>query len=324
MGQATHVVGVDIGGTTIKVAAATDQGEVLSDVRSLTQRGDGQAIVEGILDTIGQAIQQAGLKPTDIAALGFGAPGGIDRTEGLWSGSTTIRLGGWFPLTSLVKERYGIPATIDNDGNVAALGEMRFGAGSNMQDLVYLTLGSGVGGAIIIDGQVHYGKAGRRRAGEIGHMIVQKDGPRCGCGAHGCLEALSSATAVIREARAALQSGQPTLIQDLVENDPARLNGEVVGRAAQQGDEIALRIWRMVGEGLATGVYSLAMILAPQVVIIGGALAQAGDLVFKPMFEKLDYEASGRFNRAQVRMAALGERAGLIGSVTLALRMIGK
>jgi glucokinase len=218
MDEVVHVVGVDIGGTTLKAVAATSQGEILSDVRLPTQRGSGEAILEGFLEAIGQAIDEAGLSPTDIAAVGIGAPGGVDRQLGLWGGSTTIRLGMRVSVTDMVTERFGIPAFLDNDGNVAALGEMRFGAGTDVLDMVYVTLGSGVGGAIIIDGRIHYGRG--RIAGEIGHLIVQKDGPQCGCGAHGCLEALSSATAIIREARNALQAGEPTLIRDLVEGDP--------------------------------------------------------------------------------------------------------
>ncbi len=320
MGQPVHVVGVDIGGTTIKAAAATSQGEVLSEVRLPTQRGSGEVILEGILEAIGQAIEEARLTPVDIAAVGIGVPGGVDRKRGLWGGSTTIHLGMRVSLTSMVKERFGIPAFIDNDGNVAALGEMRFGAGADVLDMIYITLGSGVGGAIIIDGQIHYGRG--RIAGEIGHMIVQKDGPRCGCGAHGCLEALASATAMIRETRNALQAGEPTLIRELVAGDPAQLNGEIIARAAQQGDELALRIWQEAGEALGVAIYSLAMLLGPEVVIIGGALAQAGDILLKPMYQKLEQESRGRFDPNQVHMAALGERTGLMGGVALALRHI--
>lgn len=320
MGPSVRVVGVDIGGTTIKVATANAQGELLSETRSLTQRGSGQAILEGILETIDRAIEEAGLKPTDIAAVGIGAPGGVDRKRELWGGSTTIHLGMRVSLTDMVKERVGIPAYIDNDGNVAALGEMHFGAGADVLDMIYITLGSGVGGAIIIDGQIHYGRG--RIAGEIGHMIVQQDGPPCGCGAHGCLEALASATAMIRKAQAALQAGEPTLLRELVEGDPTQLNGELIARAAQRGDEVALKIWREAGEALGVAIYSLAMLLGPEVIIIGGALAQAGDLIFKPMYEKLNQESGGRFDPRQVRMAALGERAGLMGGVALALRMV--
>jgi len=318
MDPAAYVVGVDIGGTTIKAATATSQGDLLSDVRLPTQRGGGEAILEGVLETIGQAIKEAGLGPTDIAAVGIGAPGGVDRKRGLWGGSTTIRLDMRASLTDMVGERFGIPAFIDNDGNVAALGEMRFGAGADVLDMIYVTLGSGVGGAIIIDGQIHYGRG--RIAGEIGHIIVQKDGPRCGCGAHGCLEALSSATAIIREAREALQAGEPTLIRELVDSDATRLNGEIVARAAHQGDRVALRIWREAGEALALGVWSLDHLLGPEVIIIGGALAQAGDILFNPMYERLQQEGRQRFDPRLVRMAALGERTGLMGGVALALR----
>ena len=319
MDQTVRVIGVDIGGTTIKAATATSQGELLSEVRSPTQRGSGQAILEGILETIGQTIEEAGLMSADIAAGGIGAPGSVDRKRGLWGGSTTIHLGMQVSLTDMVRERFGIPAYIDNDGNVAALGEMRFGAGGGVRDMIYIALGSGVGGAIIIDSQIHYGRG--PIAGEIGHMIVQKDGPLCGCGAHGCLEAFASATAMIGEAQAALQAGEPTLLRELVESDPTNLNGEIIARAARRGDRVALRIWREAGRALGVAIYSLAMLLGPEVFIIGGALAQAGELIFEPMYEKLEQESGGRFNPRQVRMAALGARAGLMGGVALALRM---
>ena len=181
MERPVYVVGVDVGGTTIKAVVATSAGEVLSDVRSPTQRGSGEAILEGILETIGQAIEEAGLKPGAIAAVGIGAPGArLDRKLGIWAGSTTIKLGMRAPLTDMVEERFGTPAYLDNDGNVAALGEMRFGAGADVLDMIYITLGSGVGGAIIINGQIHYGRG--RISGELGHLTVQKDGPLCGCG----------------------------------------------------------------------------------------------------------------------------------------------
>jgi len=322
MSQTLYVVGVDIGGTTIKAATATPQGKLLSDVRVPTQRGSGEAILEAFLEAIARAIQEAGVETADIAAVGIGAPGGVDRERGLWGGSTTIRLGMRVSLTDMVQEQFGIPASIDNDGNVAALGEMRFGAGTDVLDMIYITLGSGVGGAIIIDGQIHYGRG--RIAGEIGHMIVKIDGPLCGCGAHGCLEALSSATAIIREARTALEAGEPTLIRDLVEGDPTRLNGEVIARAAHQSDQVALRIWRQAGEALGTAIFSLDHLLGPEVIIIGGALAQAGDVLFDPMYEKLKEEYRGRFNPDLVRMATLGERTGLMGGVALALRHLGQ
>jgi glucokinase len=319
MDPSTCVVGVDIGGTTIKAATATPQGELLSDVRLLTQRGTGEAILECFLETIEHAIEQAELEPSDIAAVGIGAPGGVDRELGLWGGSTTIRLGMRVSVTDMVKERFGLPAYLDNDGNVAALGEMRFGAGSDVLDMIYITLGSGVGGAVIIDGEIHYGRG--RIAGEIGHMIVQRDGPQCGCGAHGCLEALSSATAMIREARYALQAGEPTLLRELVQDDLTKLNGEIIARAAHEGDVLSLEIWRVAGEALGVGVYTLDHILGPEVIIIGGALTQAGDILFKPMHEKLQQE-SRRYDPKLVRLAVLGEKTGLMGGVALALRSL--
>jgi glucokinase len=319
MGQPVYVVGVDVGGTTIKAVTATSKGEVLSDVRNPTQRGSGEAILEGILETIGQAIEEAGLVPADIAGVGIGVPGAhLDRERGTWAGSTTIKLGMRAPLTGMVEERFGTPAHLDNDGNVAALGEMRFGAGADVLDMIYITLGSGVGGAIIIDGQIHYGRG--RTAGEIGHLIVQKDGPLCGCGGRGCLEALSSATAMIREARAALETGEPTLIRDLVMSDPSKLNGELIARAAQQGDEVALGIWREAGEALGLAVVSLEKLLGPEVIIIGGALAQAGDILWQPLVDTIGQASRQRFERCRLRLAALGERTGLMGGVALALR----
>lgn len=318
MSQSVHVVGVDIGGTTIKAATATPQGELLSDVRLPTQRGTGEAILECFLEAIEQAIQEAGMEPADITTVGIGAPGGVDRELGLWGGSTTIRLGMRVSVTDMVKERFGIPAFLDNDGNVAALGEMRFGAGSDVLDMVYITLGSGVGGAIIIDGQIHYGRG--RIAGEIGHMIVQIDGPKCGCPAHGCLEAHSSATAIIREARTALEAGEFTLIRELVGGDLTKLNGEIIARAAHQGDSVALRIWRQAGDALGVAVWTLDHLLGPEVVIIGGALVQAGDILFQPMYERLKYESPDRFDTDLVRIATLGETTGLMGGVALALR----
>jgi glucokinase len=321
MGQTVHVVGVDIGGTTIKAVAATSTGEVLSDVRNPTQRGSGEAILEGILETIGQAIDEALLAPADITAVGMGAPGAhIDRKLGTWAGSTTINLGMRAPLTSMVQERFGVPAYLDNDGNVAALGEMRFGAGSDVLDMIYITLGSGVGGAIIIDGQVHYGRG--RTSGELGHIIVQRDGPLCGCGGHGCLEALASATAMIREARATLEAGEPTLIRELTMGDPGKLNGQLIARAAQQGDEVALRIWRDAGEAVGLAVVSLDKLLGPEVIVIGGALAQAGDILWEPMYETIAQASRQRLKRHSVRVAALGERTGLMGGVALALRQL--
>jgi glucokinase len=319
MGQRVYVVGVDIGGTTIKAVAAAAKGEVLSDVRNPTLRGSGEAILEGILETVGQGIDEAGLRPADISAVGIGAPGAsVSRKLGMWGGSTTIRLGMRAPLTDMIEERFGAPAYLDNDGNVAALGEMRFGAGTDVLDMVYITLGSGVGGAVIIDGRIHYGRA--RTSGEVGHMIIQKDGYLCGCGKHGCLETLASATAMIREARAALEAGQPTLIRELTMSDPGRLNGELIARAAQQGDQVALRIWREAGEAVGVAVASLENLLGPELFVIGGALAQAGEILWKPLYETLDRESRQKVSHDSVRMAALGERTGLMGGVALALR----
>jgi glucokinase len=321
MGQAVQVIGVDIGGTTIKAVAATPTGKVLSDVRTPTQRGSGSAILEGILETIGQAIDVAGLGPDDVAAVGIGAPGAhLDRQLGTWEGSTTIKLGMRAPLTDMVAERYGAPAYLDNDGNVAALGEMRFGAGAGVLDMVYITLGSGVGGSIIINGQVHYGRG--RTSGEIGHMIIRQDGPLCGCGKHGCLEALASATAMIREAKGALDAGKPTLLRENAGSGTGELDGALIAQAAQRGDEVALEIWRQAGKAVGVAVVSLESLLGPEMFVIGGALVQAGEILWNPLYETVDHESRNRLGRDSVRMAALGERTGLMGGVALALRQL--
>jgi glucokinase len=225
-------------------------------------------------------------------------------------------LPGWrdVPLGSLLSAEVGLPVFVENDANAAALAERWAGAGVGVDDLIYVTVSTGIGGGLILGGQLYHGAAGT--AGEVGHMVIEPDGPRCNCGRFGCLEALASGPSIAREARAAVAAGRPTVLAAIA---PQALDAAAVARAALDGDPVAREIYARAATALGIGITNLVNLLSPAMVILGGGVTRAGELIFAPVRRIVRQEAFERPGSAvQIVPAALGEDVGAIGAAAVA------
>lgn len=306
------VVAIDIGGSRIRVALVSEVGDLLGKV-TFPNRGtiDPTQAITQLQDTVRQLISSVGIDK--IAAIGCGVPGPVDPRRGVIL--TPPNLPGWWelPIKSILEE-WGVPVHIGNDANVAALGEHRFGAGKGIDDLIYITVSTGIGTGIMVKGQLLLGYQGL--GGEAGHMTIDPDGPACGCGKKGCLEALASGTAVARQARERLNRGVSSVIPHF--GEAGEITSEAVAAAARAGDSLAKDIMEEAATSLAIGVVNLVHIFDPQTVIIGGGVSGVGDLLFGPVRRAVEREAMPPYKRVPIVPAQLGEEAGLYGAVALA------
>lgn len=314
------LVGVDIGGTKVAAVVARRSGQVLQHIAVPTELGSDKATVDCILQAIGAVIDTGRISPQAIAAIGLGAPGRVVPEEGSWSGSTNVRLTSPpVPLVALVEERFGRPTFIDNDVKAGALGEHRFGASKGLQHTVYLSVGTGIAAGIIVDGRLYRGVSA---AGEIGHAPVERNGPRCHCGTHGCLEMMASGASIVRRGRSALQSGRDTVIGRLANGDPEAITGKMVTQAAAQGDPVALEIMEETASYLAMGVLIAFRAYDPQRLVLAGGVARAGDIILDPLRRAVDRQTGGRSSTyvERLSLSELGEQAGVLGAVAVALQ----
>jgi glucokinase len=308
--------GVDVGGTKIAAGVVDEEGNLLARARHESPAGDPTAIENTIAELV-RALS------TDhaVEAVGVGAAGFIDseRSTVLFAPNLAWRDE---PLKADLERLVGLPVVIENDANAAAWGEFMFGAGADVDDLLLVTVGTGVGGGIVLDGKLHRGAFGV--AAEIGHMRVVPNGRRCGCGNLGCWEQYASGTALVRDARERLASdleGGERLLE-LAEGDLDRLDGPMVSKAAKEGDPLAVDLLADLGRWLGEGIASLAAVLDPGAVVIGGGVSEADDLLLEPVRKHFAANLTGHGHRPEltIRKAQLGNRAGLIGAADLARR----
>ncbi|NLW49457.1 MAG: ROK family protein [Candidatus Brocadiaceae bacterium] len=303
-------VGVDLGGTNIKVGLVTDRGEIVHRHRVTTesQRGP-EAVAERICGACRDLLAAAGSAADSVRGVGVGSPGTIDIANGVVLFSPNLV--GWhdIPLRGLIEDGLGMRCVIDNDANVAALAEQWVGVGQGAGSLVLLTLGTGIGGGIVLDGRIWHG--GRGVAGEVGHMSIHPDGPVCGCGNRGCLEAYASATAMVRRMRETIAAGTPTVLAEHADE----LTAARIHAAAVAGDQAARENIEQTGRYLGLGVSNLMHILNPEAVAFSGGVTAAGEMLLDPVRREVRWrtlEASRRDVR--ISLSALPEDAGLIGA----------
>ncbi len=314
MATQKYGVGVDLGGTKIATALVDGEGRVLARTSCLTEAQEGQEkVLERMYKTVEDVLGEAGIAPGELAGIGIGSPGPLDSKTGLVLSAPNL---GWtnVPVGDLFRERFQVPISVGNDANLAGLGEKWLGAGKNVDDLLYITVSTGVGGGIIIGGKVHTGA--HDIAGEVGHIIVQKDGPQCNCGARGCLEAIASGTAIAREAKAGLKRGESPLLAKLVgDGDPTSKD---VGQAARKGDPFSTKLLQESFTYLGLGIASLLNVLDPQLVVIGGGVSNLDELLFDPV-RKTVKETLGTSQLADVLIvkAELGADVGVLGAAML-------
>jgi glucokinase len=313
-------VGIDIGGTKVAGGVVDTDGVVVARARRDTpHRSTSPSVVEDtIVDVVAELIDGAG---DDVVAVGIGAAGFVaaDRATVVFAPHLSWRDE---PLEANLQRRVPVPISVDNDANAAAWAEWRFGAAQGESHVVMVNLGTGIGGAMILDGQIMRGRHGI--AGEFGHMQVVPGGQRCECGNKGCWEQYASGNALVREARSMMTAGSPmaTDLLDLVGGDPSSLTGPMITEAARDGDATATELLGEIGQWLGIGIANLAAALDPGVFVIGGGVSAAGDLLLEPARTTFRRHLTGRGYRPEARIvaAALGNEAGLIGAADLARR----
>lgn len=309
-----YVIGVDLGGTQVRAIRCDAQGNILAHARTDTAATEGPGVVvRQIKRLIDEVI---GDTPRELLlGVGVGTPGPVDGRTGVIYEAPN--LAGWIdvPLKSLLRDATGLPVTVGNDANVAALGEWRFGSGGGVDDFVYVTVSTGIGGGVIIDRGLLLGRKGI--AGEVGHMVVQVDGPRCGCGNLGCWEALASGTALARRAAEAILAGEPSMLRDV--DAQSSLTAVHVALAAAAHDPLALRLMEREGEMIGIGLVNLLHLFSPEVIALGGGVMKSADLLFPPMRRIIAEYAMAPYQDARIELATLGDRTGVLGAAALVL-----
>ncbi len=268
-----YVIGVDLGGTKIYSAVVTQTGEIIAGSRKKTKSERGfKEVVKRIKKTIDLALEEAGLTSDDVVAVGIGSPGPLDLQKGTIIDTPNLK---WrnAPLRSELQQLTGKPVALDNDGNVGILGEFAYGAARGAQHVIGLFIGTGIGGGIIVDGRLLHGF--NENAGELGHMILSPDGPKCGCGNKGCIEALAGRLAIERDIRAAHKAGMKTKIFDNIEDPQSRLRSKLLADAYFNHDPVVKGIIDRAAQYVGLAVASLLNIFNPQVVVLGGGLVEA-------------------------------------------------
>ncbi|MFP5346033.1 MAG: ROK family glucokinase [Actinomycetes bacterium] len=311
-----NTIGVDVGGTKIAAGVVSPDGELLARVRRETPAQDVDAIVVAITDAVGEL---RGQHP--VAGIGVAAAGYVDagRSVVLFAPNPAWRDE---PLREKLEAAAGLPVLVENDANAAAWGEFRFGTGRDVDDMLMLTVGTGLGGGVVVDGELLTGAFGV--AGELGHVRVVPDGIRCGCGNKGCWEQYASGGALVREARELARSGSlpAARLLELAGGDPDAITGPQVTQAAQEGDPSAQELLADLGRWLGEGCASMVAVLDPAMIVIGGGVAAAGELLLSPMRLAFRRHLTARGYRpeAPIVLASLGNTAGMIGVADLAAR----
>jgi glucokinase len=310
----SYTVGVDIGGTKIAAGLVDEHGNVVARERTESPAKHPAEIVR----TIGELVRSlAGTEP--VEAVGLSAAGFVDKARAMVVFAPNLA---WRdePIKRLVEQELDLPVVVENDANAAAWGEFTFGAGEDVDDLLLLTVGTGVGGGVVIDGELVRGGFGM--GGEVGHITMVPGGVRCPCGNLGCLESYGSGSALVRVSRE-LAGTDPDSAKELVElagGDPTRITGPLVTEAAQDGNAFAIARLAELGDWLGQGVATLTAVLDPNVVVIGGGVSDAGDLLLDPIRRRFERHVTGRGHRPllEIRQAELGNAGGMIGAADLA------
>ncbi|UCG10773.1 MAG: ROK family protein [Dehalococcoidia bacterium] len=313
------VLGIDLGGTKILSAVVSAPGKILSQDYCPTPAQDYPVLVQCMLKSAHRALKQAGIGANRLAAVGIGAAGLSDPEKGILFTSPHLPQCCDVPLRDDIAKGLGAKTFITNDASAAALGEFYFGAGRGAHNFIYITISTGIGGGIIIADRLYTGSSGT--AGELGHMTIADDGPPCRCGNKGCWEALASGSALSREARQRIKEGAKTSILDHAGGDIDKVTGETVQQAAEQGDALAEELIARTGYYFGIGLANLINIFNPELIVIGGGLANMGDRLLKPAFRVAE-ERSFRQICQKVRFARaeLGVNSGVLGAAAYALQ----
>ncbi|MDN6724424.1 MAG: ROK family glucokinase [Tetragenococcus halophilus] len=316
------IMGIDLGGTTVKFAILTTEGEIQQKWSIQTNTLDeGSHIVPDIIASINHRLDLYNMQPKDFIGIGMGTPGSVDRKKGTVIGAYNLKWKTTQPVKEQIEKETGISFTLDNDANVAALGERWKGAGDNEPDVVFMTLGTGVGGGIIMEGDLLHGAAGC--AGEVGHITVDPNGFECTCGKKGCIETIASATGIVQVARKLSEeyAGTSELKQSL-DNGEDITSKDVFKLAEEKEDQLALMVVDYVCYYLGLACGNLGNSLNPSSLILGGGVSAAGEFLRSKVanyFEQFTFPQVTESTK--IKLAQLGNDAGIIGAASLALKL---
>lgn len=312
------ILAIDLGGTKFVAAVVSSTGEIGLRQYKLTLADEGpEAVIRRMLETIDDLIRNAGLTSSSLSGIAIAAAGAIDSARGIVTASPNLP--GWHdvPLKDIVVKATGIRTVVLNDANAAALGEHAYGAGKGVNNLIYITVSTGIGGGIIINGKLYGGACGS--AGEIGHTTIDINGLRCNCGNIGCLETLASGKAVAREAQRLISGGARTCMLELAEGELQNVTAQTVSAAAQRGDATAKAIIARAAGYLGVGLVNLVNIFNPEMIVVGGGMSKMGDSLLDGA-RSVVAERAFQLSAQAVRIvpSQLGDNAGILGAVAFA------
>ena len=304
-----YYIGIDVGGTNLKAGLVNESGEILAVSRIPLEFTTAEAFAKTLADLSRKVLEEAEVSPSQILSVGIGIPGAVQGGNVLFTANIPMRD---VPLEKLFRKSLDLPVTLANDADGAAAAEYLLGSGKGTSDFVLVTLGTGVGGGLILGGRLHTGKC---CAGEVGHMVIDMNGEACGCGRHGCWESYASATGLIRMAEKAAKEHPQSLLASL-----PTLNGQTIFESADQGDQTALAVTQNYVTYLAAGVTNLVNILQPEVIAIGGGVAAAPQhLLLEPVQQYVHDHCYGRHvgHYPKVVRASMGNDAGIVGAALI-------
>jgi glucokinase-like ROK family protein len=321
--QAYYVVGVDLG-TLNTIAAVVDlEGKIVERVEHPTNgEKNREDVIERVKAAIHEVISSSNINLQKVAGIGLAVPGLVDTKKGIMLITPNF---GWKDthLKEILEEEFHTPTFIDNNVNAMALSEAKFGIGRGVKNFICVNVGMGIGSGVIINGEIYRGET--ECTGEIGHTTVDYNGPKCSCGNNGCLEVMAAGPAIARRAVKAIREGRKTVITELVKDNLNQITAAVVVQAANQGDELAREIMEETGEYLGTGIANIINLFNPQMIVIGGGVAQAGDLIFNPLKKTMKKRAFPVPAKVvKITTPSLGRDCTVIGAATLVLKDIFK
>ena len=311
------IAGIDIGGTKTAIALENSFGERVA-ARTLPTQTDAFAMIGQISDSIDAMLNE---NQAELTAVGIACPSPLDIENGLVMSPSNLRDWANFPIVKLFKDRFNVPVVLENDANAAALGEYVHGAGRGYKNIVYVTVSTGIGGGIILNGEIYHGVGAG--AGELGHTIVQPDGFPCNCGSIGCVETICAGVHIARRAQEKLANGAVSLMNEMVA-DINEVSAKTVVEAARRGDKSAIEIWDETCKFLAIGIANAITLLAPEAVVIGGGIAAAtGEMLFAPLLQLIPkYVSMIPADKIVILPAELGSESGVCGALVLAKKAV--
>jgi len=321
--MADYLLGIDLGGTNVSVGVVDDTGKVITKhALSLGKPKTRKEVLDSIYGATEETLKRAGMRPERVRAIGIATPGTLDIARGVVVSATNLPEWEDVPLRDLIQKRFGVRTVLENDANAAAWGEYWAGVGKEVSSMVMLTLGTGIGGGIVMGGKVWHGY--KDAAAELGHVTIDFRGRQCACGQLGCLEAYASGESTVRRFLEAVKSGSASNLERVVREHPEQVSSRLIYEEALKGDALSRKIMEETGFYLGVGIVSILHFLNPEMVVLTGGLTGAGPMLMEPLLRVVGERAFSR-SREDVKIvfARLGVDAGFIGAAGCALTALG-